>query len=49
MYLIGIPIEAKHNFSCWRDRVISGTHLELFKRCWIGGIECLVNTDIKKL
>jgi hypothetical protein len=29
--------------------VISGTVLELFKRCWVGGIEYLVGTIIKKL
>jgi hypothetical protein len=29
--------------------VISGTVLELFKRCWVRGIEYLQDTIIKKL
>jgi hypothetical protein len=28
--------------------VISGTHLKFFKRCWVGGIEYLLDTIIKK-
>jgi hypothetical protein len=31
-----------------RCRVISGTHLNFFKRCWIGGVEYLLSTIIKK-
>jgi hypothetical protein len=30
-------------------RVIRGTHLEVFKRCWVRGIECLIYNIIKKL
>jgi hypothetical protein len=29
--------------------VIDETHLELLKKCWVGGIECLLSTIIKKL
>jgi hypothetical protein len=29
--------------------VISGTHLKFFKRCWVGGIEYLLGTIIKKI
>jgi hypothetical protein len=25
---------------------IGGTHLKLLKRCWVGGIECLLGTII---
>jgi hypothetical protein len=32
-----------------RCRVISGTHLNFFKRCWVGGVEYLLSTIIKKL
>jgi hypothetical protein len=32
-----------------RCRVISGTHLKFFKRCWVGGVEYLLSTIIKKL
>jgi hypothetical protein len=27
--------------------VIGGIRLELFERCWIGGIDCLLSTIIK--
>jgi hypothetical protein len=29
--------------------VIYETHLKLFKKCWVEGIECLLGTIIKKL
>jgi hypothetical protein len=32
-----------------RCRVISGTHLKNFKRCWVGRVEYLLSTIIKKL
>jgi hypothetical protein len=32
-----------------RCRIISMIHLELFKRCWIGGIEYLLSIIIKKI